>query len=126
MALTRKHFTTLAEIIGGVESGRIGPDDLRAVVIEHLLEVEPQFKRDKFDAHTDKQRDAIERVFARDLKVGEGFVIGGQRLVAERIVHLKEHSLNVDSVEVRALVEDDRVDTDDNRVTLFFDPADRI
>ena len=125
MALSRKHFTALAEIIGGVEAGRIGPDDLRAVVIEHVLEDEPTFKADKFNTHADRQRDEIERGWARDLKPDEGFVILGQRFIAHDIEHLAVEGVG-DVIKVRSHIFDDRVDADDNFVTLYLDPADRI
>ena len=126
MALSRKHFTILAEVIGSIEAGRIGPDDVRQVIIDDLLADEPTFKRDKFEVHADKQRDAIERDYAKELIVGEGFVIGAQRFVAERIVHLKGDSLNVETVEVRAIVDDERASEEDSTIVLYFDAADRI
>jgi len=126
MALSRKHFTILAEVIGSIEAGRIGPDDVRQVIIDDLLADEPTFKRDKFEVHADKQRDAIERDYAKELIVGEGFVIGAQRFVAEKVWHHTNGELNVSAVEVRVTVDDDRAVEDENSLSFYFDAADRI
>lgn len=122
MALTRKHFTILAEVVGGVEAGRIGPGDLRAVLIEHLCEPEPQFKADKFNVHADKQRDEHERVAASYLKEGEGFVVDNQRLVASKVKPWTDEGET--EIEVRA--DFPSADTDANFVTFYLEPGQRV
>lgn len=95
MTLQRRHYTILAEVIGSIEAGRIPPTDVRQVIIDDLLDGEPNFKRDKFDAHADKQRDAIEMEPAHLLKEGATFQYSGLTWRADTVVADREGNIVV-------------------------------
>ena len=60
MALSRKDFTALAELVGNVEAGVIAPIEFRAALMEALdLANHPTFKPDKFNRHADVAREHI-------------------------------------------------------------------